>query len=128
MKRYNAVVKFRDIDTNEVYGTEVYKISASDRKRATTEALKQSESSNYFDARISFAREVVLTFHSLAVGDTFIMPEPNPALNDAWKHGNFEAKVIGFRKKGSLVTVQDLDNDAFDIEFDRAIALFTEQQ
>jgi len=44
------------------------------------------------------------------------MPDPND--NDLWIQGNFEATVIAF-KDDTLITVEDAECDAWDVEANR---------
>jgi len=60
MKNYSAIVDFIDIDTQDIYGTERYSVTAINKREARLQALKYSDDSRYFDERVSFVREVSL--------------------------------------------------------------------
>lgn len=50
----------------------------------------------------------------IQIGDSFLMPEPIDS--DNWRQAGWIGTVAGFRDGGQLVTVKDMDDDAFDIE------------
>lgn len=127
MRIFNATVNFYATDTKQFYGEEHYAIVANKEEDAVRHALAASEDSKYDDPRVDHFRGVVLDEGPFVdVGDSFIMPDPDPTLNDAWAHGNWEATVVGFRDHGKLVTVRDQDSNAFDIEAGRVIPLIEE--
>lgn len=58
----------------------------------------------------------------LEKGDIIILPDPNET--DSWPAVWSDCKVVGFRKSenGSLlVTVEDAEENAWDLEYDRAL-------
>lgn len=56
MPRYRVRVLFTF--EGDVYGSEIYEVSAPDESAARTEAIKISDDSDYADDRIDFVREV----------------------------------------------------------------------
>jgi hypothetical protein len=64
--------------------------------------------------------------YQIDLGDTVLVPDPDPKLVDAWQH-SFAGQVdslrttrIDWTKRGQdLVTVVDGDGDCFDIEPER---------
>ncbi len=127
MKIYKARVAFCATDTKEEYGHETYFLVAAKRSDADKAALKMSEESHYDDVRVDHYRRVYAEV-ALESGDLILMPDPDPALNDAWAHGNWEGRVVNIRGDGKLVTVCDQDDDWFDIETERVIALLKEKE
>lgn len=53
------------------------------------------------------------------VGRSFEMP--NPTDDDCWQYGGFCGIVKGYRKGTGLVSVCDLDDNCFDIEYWRLV-------
>lgn len=54
----------------------------------------------------------------IEIGDLVDVPDPNP--DDAYNH-EFQGQVAGFH--GDFVSVEDGDNDVFDIEPERLVVL-----
>ena len=126
MKIFKATVIFHATVNKAEYGRETYYLPAASEASAKTAALKLSEDSHYDDVRVEHYRRVEVEA-ALVIGETFIMPDPNPALNDAWAHGNWEGEVVGFRCGGKLITVRDQDEMFYDIETERVVELIKEE-